>query len=911
MREKTGATGILLTLAVGAAALLGAWLEVFEPIDDALVEMRFGAANRPVTGDIVFVDVDSRSLREIGVWPWPRSVYAEVLEHLGEWGSAEVAFDIDFPSRSSESGDSRFTEALEAAGGYAMLAAFQQVSGITGENEINLPLARFLVHAPAVVVNVIAEKGVIRSFPRHLQLGDEVYPSLAAALAGQIDTPQAIVHLDYGIDPRTADRIAFIDVLRGEVDPARIENRQVIIGASALELRDIFSVPRFGTLPGPLVQLLAAETLKQGRELRSLGSTPAVAAALVLGLLLIVLRRRLTLPAVVAGCAALGIGAEIVATILQAHSGILADTTILHVAGLGYVLVGLGGEIVARRRLHAEAARERDRMRAILDRVIADNFDGVVVLDQSSTILAASDLAERLLGQGRNIVGLSSAGVLPPEIQAAADRVLSERRGLSGLAEARCRLGPEERVLEYAITLSSLQDDEAGQGRHVACLTFQDITERRRSEERLAFLAHHDPLTGALSRARFVELVAAQLAAAPAAGVTVLLLDLSRFRVVNESLGHAYGDLALRETFARISATPSLALARVGGDSFAFAFPSLLDAQAVASLSAALSAAIAEPFQLGEHRAVLGARIGVTNSAVSGRNADLLLRHADMALSAASTAGGEIHAWFQPEMEARLSGKREMEIALRLALAEQQFSVVYQPLVALEGRALVGAEALLRWRHPTLGNVSPALFIPAAEETGLIVELGRWVLETACRQAAAWPAHVRMAVNVSPVQFELGDVVGDVERALAMSGLAPARLDVEITEGVFVDRGDRVSQALEALRGLGCGVAIDDFGTGYSSLSYLGRLPVDKLKIDQSFVRTLPDDAEGSAIVQAILTLSQSLGKTVVAEGIETDAQAEFLRRSHCAIGQGYLFSRPVPSAEFERVFFPSPALAG
>ena len=347
---------------------------------------------------------------------------------------------------------------------------------------------------------------------------------------------------------------------------------------------------------------------------------------------------------------------------------------------------------------------------------------------------------------------------------------------------------------------------------------------------------------------------------------------------------------------ARLESLGVLAVGRVGGDSFALARQGLVTAPYAKRFCDSVIARLCEPYVFDGRRAVLSAHAGLTTTAISGFAGDVLLSHADMALSVAKTIPGNAVEMFEPALDQRLADTQEMEAALREGLEHGQFSIAYQPQVRLSSGEIIGVEALLRWQHPTLGQVPPDRFIPVAEETGIIVELGRFVLETACSDVAGWPEHVRLAVNVSPVQFEIGDVLKDVRAALAQSGLAAGRLDLEITEGMFVAKGHPVTLGLERLRLLGIGVALDDFGTGYSSLSYLGRLPIDKIKIDKSFVFNLPDDKEANAIVGTVLTLARTLGKTVVAEGVETRAQADLLARLGCDIGQGYFFGRPIPA---------------
>jgi EAL domain-containing protein (putative c-di-GMP-specific phosphodiesterase class I) len=320
--------------------------------------------------------------------------------------------------------------------------------------------------------------------------------------------------------------------------------------------------------------------------------------------------------------------------------------------------------------------------------------------------------------------------------------------------------------------------------------------------------------------------------------------------------------------------------------------PNHLSESSRAELLEEVGAALEQPFEVRGHRVILGTSFGFTDTAPQGvRSASDLLQQAEVALTTArQTRSG--FAPFEPAQAQRIADRRFLDLALRRALAEEQFHLLFQPQIELRTGAMMGVEALVRWQHPDRGLVSPAQFIPLAEETGLIVELGDWVMRDACHQAAQWSWGGRVSVNVSSTQFLLGDVVETVRGALAASGLRPSALEIEITESVLLESDRRVLQALGELRALGVTVALDDFGTGYSSLSYLSKLPVDKLKIDQSFVRSLPDP-HNEAIIEAIVTMAHQLGKSVVAEGIEMEAQRDYLAAVGCEVGQGYLFARP------------------
>jgi len=876
----------------------------FRAIDDALRDLRFASNLRPPTGSIVFVDIDARSLSTVGIWPWPRSVHAELVDRLMDAGADDVAFDVDFSSASSAVEDQAFEDALSRAGGFVQLAALRQLGDTHGEERYNLPLQRFAQYADPVTVNVpIGTGGLVRTYPFGMQLGDEIYPSLGAALTSVRGPPDRAFVIDYSIDVAKIDRIPVSDLLDGSVDPARIAGKAVVIGASALELRDTFVVPLHGVIPGGMVQILAAETLRQGRLLESTGWGPVALMVALMGFYGFALSGRVSLVWTIAGGLALSVLAEVTALLMQVHFGMLLDTAAIHVAQAAFIVNALLIEVRLRQRAHAEASHQRDATQGILDRVIADNFDGVVVVDADGCIVAASRLAEEILGAG--LVGAQAKDVLPAKIDVALRTLLAAPTVAAHPLPAELRLPNgqgDERVLEYAITRSEVVGAGVRQpAKRVACLTFRDISERRRSEERLRFLASHDPLTGALSRLEMVEVVHAHCATerGRADGVTMIVVDLSRFKTVNETLGHSYGDMVLKQVASRLHACSADAIARVGGDSFALFLRRRMSTEELLAYCNEITQRVAAPYSLsGGHQALIAASAGATHSGLSGYDPDVLLSHADMALSVGKDAPGGGVALFSQEMDDRLKEKQDMDVALREAIENRQLSLTFQPQVSLVDERLVGVEALVRWTHPELGIVSPVRFIPVAEETGLIIEIGRWVLIEACREVVHWPDEVRLAVNVSPIQFEMSDVVREVREALEISGLPPSRLDIEITEGMFVAKSQAIIDTLKRLRDMGVGVALDDFGTGYSSLSYLGRLPLDKIKIDQSFVKSLPSDAEAGAIIRAVMTLSETLDKVVVAEGIETADQAWMLKMMGCQIGQGYYFGRPRTGAE-------------
>jgi diguanylate cyclase (GGDEF)-like protein len=430
--------------------------------------------------------------------------------------------------------------------------------------------------------------------------------------------------------------------------------------------------------------------------------------------------------------------------------------------------------------------------------------------------------------------------------------------------------------------------------------TYEDITERRHSEARIAFMARHDALTGLPNRVLFGEKIEEALASAGReGGFAVLCLDLDRFKQVNDTLGHHVGDELLRVAAKRLQhcARESDTVARLGGDEFAIVQRRVSRPETAANLAHRIIEALSAPYDVVGHRITIGASIGISLTPGDGFTRDKLLKSADVALYRAKSDGRGTWRFFEAEMDARLQARRALELDLRDALEREEFELHYQPIYDLIQDRINGFEALLRWRHPTRGLVMPAEFVTLAEEIGLIIPIGEWVLRRACAEARDWPAHITLAVNVSATQFRGSSLIQTVQNALAAAGLAPRRLELEITESVLLADNVATLAILHTLRGYGIRIAMDDFGTGYSSLSYLRAFPFDKIKIDQSFVRDLTAVDGPGPIVRAIRTLADCLSMRTTAEGVETYEQLKWLRDEGCHEAQGYYFSRPVPAA--------------
>ena len=436
--------------------------------------------------------------------------------------------------------------------------------------------------------------------------------------------------------------------------------------------------------------------------------------------------------------------------------------------------------------------------------------------------------------------------------------------------------------------------------------THEDVTERNRAEERIAHMARHDALTDLPNRILLRDRLEHDLKRVKRGEcLAVLCLDLDHFKGVNDTLGHPIGDELLKavaDRLRRCTREPDT-IARLGGDEFAIIMNGMTQPSDAAALSKRLREAITKPYNINDHQIVVDISIGISVSPDDGSEPDQLLKNADMALYGAKADGRGTYRFFEPEMDARMKGRRELEMNLRNALVNNELELYYQPLVNLKNNEISAFEALLRWHHPTRGMISPNDFIPIAEETGLIVPVGEWVLRQACEETANWPNDVKVAVNLSPAQLKSRNLVQVVMSALANSGMAANRLQLEITESVLMQNTFATLATLHELRKLGVQIAMDDFGTGYSSLSYLRSFPFDKIKIDRSFIQDLANGAEPYAIVRAVTGLANNLSIISTAEGVETQQQLDTLQNVGCTEMQGHLFSKARPAGEIAQLF--------
>ncbi len=550
--------------------------------------------------------------------------------------------------------------------------------------------------------------------------------------------------------------------------------------------------------------------------------------------------------------------------------------------------------------LDRRSSSELHQQKVLLDSAIGNMSQGLCMFDADGRIMLFNERYSEMMDrtdmplQGRLLIDVlqdqKSIGKWDGDPEEFFNMVVAAAKAGESLTRVVTRNGRSIRVVD--------QPKEGGGW----VATFEDITEWQAAQEQITHMARHDALTNLPNRTLFREQLEKALRLVKRSDqLAVFCLDLDHFKEINDSLGHPVGDALLKEVARRLGecVTEHDTVARLGGDEFAVVqFCSDCDPSAVALLASHIVEKIGEPYDIGGHQLVVGVSIGISLAPEDGKNPDELLKKADLALYRAKADGRGTYRFFETGMDARAQARRILELDLRAALQRDEFEVYYQPIRDVASDSVVAFEALVRWNHSLRGMIAPVNFIPLAEETGLIIPLGDWVLRQACLDAAGWSEDITVAVNLSPVQFKNPNLVSSVKAALQASGLPAHRLELEITESVLLQNSETTLAVLHELRGFGVRISLDDFGTGYSSLSYLRSFPFDKIKIDRSFVTELATRDDSMAIVRAVTGLGKSLGIVTTAEGVETEAQFDLLRREGCTQAQGYLFSKPRPAAE-------------
>ena len=896
---------VMIALAI---VLGGGW---HNSLRHALADLRFAWQSREASGDIVVIAIDASSIDRIGVWPWPRLLYAELIRQLQKADVQDIALDVDFSTPSDASSDRTFAEALKDAGGSIVLPSFQQPRTDRATLHVNRPLQQFAEHSWSALVNVEVESdGLVRRYPFGEKLDGKFVPSMATVLAGQYDDKRTPFLIDFSIRTAGISKVSFVDVLHG--DPAtlqKLQGKKIVVGGTALELGDRFSVPNGAILSGPVLQTLAAESLLQDRALQWTSHVVTLSGLGLLALLMLFTWRRLSAGKRVALLAATAVALEALAFALQAAFPFIIDTSLFQIAIVVYLAAIALDEIDVRDLLGRVAENRFQRVAMSLgDGLICTNSNYLITVWNPGATAIFGYLPEQMIGRSFDEI------CAPDEAPATSSFSIRDAAGLTAgsVIEFNGRRSNGE-VFPVEASFSGWQGTDGLQFGAI----LRDISVRKREAERIRYLAEHDTLTGLINRNTLRASLAAMISKAEAEGreVALLVIGLDGFQLLNQMLGHASGDLVLRAISERLTErTPeSGVVARLSGDEFAIAVRMGDIGENVSHFANEIGASFDAPLLAGNREHRVKVTIGAAVFPGGGRTADDLLSNSHMALSRAKAMRRGGHVLFEDSIRRELETRLTLEAELALASERNEFELFYQPQLHLADGRLIGAEALIRWRHPVRGLVSPAQFMPVVNTSPISERIAAWVLDSACAKAADWERaghKLRIGVNLSPSQLQSGVLASSVARALARSGLSPTSLELEVTEDILLHDEKSALSTFLKIQALGVRLVFDDFGTGFASLSYLKKFPLDGLKIDRSFVHGLLVNPDDAAIVSSTVGLARQLGLSVIAEGIEDRATADFLVSMGCAEGQGYFFGKPMPASEFEAKFLAAPATA-
>lgn len=888
-------------VALGAVGLSAAvyLAGALDPLERALTDARFRFLERDAGGTVVIVEIDPRSLLALDSWPWPREYHGTVIDRLVAADASAIAIDIDLSSRSNAESDAVLADALERSAGRVILPVFRQLE-VKDDGSVRIvhsgPHPTFRRQVRIASVNAApAADGLIRRHVASQRWQNGVVPSMAALLAAPVRPAFDVFDIDFGIRPGTVSRVSYVDVLRGNFDPALFRGRKVIVGATAVELGDQFAVPVYKVLPGPVMQAMAYESIVQGRTLNRSSALLGLGLMALAGLLCAgwfarwSWRRGLVLlGAVASGAVLLSIG-------LQAWTPMQLDVTpsilvaLLLFAGSLAIHVERSDLKLFVRRLHLH------RSGTLMRNVVEHSTEGIVTVTVDHVIDFANPAAGVIFGLspldmvGRRLESLLAEG---DDETLTVDALIGDSAERAREATGR-RANGDTFPLEFTANKMTVYDET----RYVVLL--RDVTEHRAQQELLEYLALHDTLTGLPNRALLMDRIDQAVARARRENsrLALLLLDLDRFKQINDTLGHAMGDALLAEIGQALGAPlrRSDTIARLGGDEFAILLPSITSVAQVREVADRVAGELARPFQLGEIAVDVGVSVGIAMYPDHGEDGSQLMRSADVAMYVAKRERTTVSLYAAAKDE---NSRRSLAMGaeLRTALDEGQLSVFYQPMVDLASGRPVAAEALVRWNHPSYGLMLPGEFVPLAEQINLVRPLTRWMLGQAVRQIAAWNEagfDLGVSVNLSTRNLQEEDLAECLCDLLSKNEVPANRLTLEITEDAIMDDPDRALAAVRQLSDIGVRMAIDDFGTGYSSLAYLKALPVDQLKIDKSFVIGMTKDQSDAVIVRSTIDLAHNLGLEVVGEGVESAGHAAQLKELGCDIGQGFFLGKP------------------
>lgn len=853
-----------------------------------------------VDSDIVIVGIDARSLEALDHWPWPRRYHARLIEQLARNAPRRLFLDIDFSSHSNALDDALLEAALVrwSAEPIILPAFFQQATATDGRLTVTQPLERFTRHVQLAAVNrQPSADGLERAWLSSWSIKGRNLPSVidpASALPAGLEVP-----IDFSISPASFEYVSYVDLLDGYIAPTELAGKTVYVGATAVELGDMVPVPVYQSLPGVVVQALATESVKRG----PLRQPPTWAFLLLLAGWTLICAVLLNARAWRRNVAVLAAACVVIAgTSLYVYAvhRVILEVIPPALATIGvFLVVTLRSldEQTWRALAYALGMKRRD---ALLKSIVQSSTDCIVCIDDSGRIKTANPAAARLFGcAARDLISKPIAQFVPALATAGVDcsptQLLATLHGAVSEWDART-LDGQSFPVEIAMSRVRLNTER------LYTAIVRDISERKAQQRKLEHQATHDSLTLLPNRVALTTHLETVLATAnPQPSVALLMLDLCRFKEVNDTLGHNVGDRVLRDVAQRFRERLGEQgfIARIGGDEFTVVLDHVADPDAIPEVSQRLSDSLRTPIDVAGISIEVGVSIGIARFPQDAADAQTLLRHADVAMYVAKRRGSAYER-YDAALDENSVRKLAMGGELRAAIATGALELHYQPQVNLRTGLVESVEALLRWPHPTLGLISPAEFIAIAESTDLIRPLTEWTLSQALLQSRSWRARgldVRIAVNLSARLLQDTAFPARLSELLKASQVGASSLELEITESAMMLDPARALRVIQEIDLLGVLIAIDDFGTGYSSLGYLRDLPVHSLKLDRSFVMGMHARADDRIIVESTAQMAHALKLELVAEGVESEWDARFLAAAGYDYAQGYHYSAALPAA--------------
>jgi diguanylate cyclase (GGDEF)-like protein/PAS domain S-box-containing protein len=864
----------------------------------------FGASllQHEVESNIVIVALDSDSLAQLRQWPWPRRWHARLLDRLREAGAERVFYDIDFSAASTPEDDDALKMALLGWGEKpVILPAFWQWSADKSSLLLTHPLPDFVEHAELGSVNFQpGSDGLVRSVRSSWHIGGIDLPSVLMRLSENATPRETDMAIDFTISPASFEYTSFVDVLNGRIDPGMFENKRVFVGATAVELGDTLAVPVHQSLPGVVVQALAIETMIAG-QLSSLPNWATIALVILWAAIFTFLFFLTTWRV---GVCLLFVSTLLIvgtSTYLYSSHRLIIESMPFVVSATGAFLLAIFATLDEQKFSLVTFRRGLRKGNALLQSVFKSSTDSIICLNAHGEIQLANSSANHLFRcDEASLEGKAITDLVPTLVPTVRDDDMPDFDALTGTVYEHLvhTIGGAKVPAELTISRVHLEDEA------LFVVVLRDVSVRKEQERVLRYQANYDSLTDLPNRMALARYLADSIERFDNThAISLLMLDLDRFKEVNDTLGHGAGDQILCEVgnrFRKLIGEKGF-VARIGGDEFAVVLDGQHDHGRPASIARIFIEAMQEPLAARGLSVELGVSIGIARYPRDAGNAETLLQRADVAMYLAKARGTGFE-FYNADEDRHTVRKLSLVAELRSAIARDELVLSYQPKIDLRSKRVYGAEALLRWDHMTLGQIRPDEFISMVEATELLRPLTEWTLQQGFQQIAASRnagLDGSIAVNLSARMLQDRSFPQTLERMISEAGISASDLEIEITESAMMLDPDRALKNIQAIYSLGVKISIDDFGTGYSSLSYLRDLPLQALKIDKSFIMSMRTRKDNRVIVESTLQMAHALGLQVVAEGVETAWEESYLVKCGCDLAQGYLYAPALPSEEY------------